>query len=93
MHVDDRTRLQHMLDAARDAITFIRGKTVADLARDKQLTLALFKCIEIMGPSSRGPRSRRCYWRRRNTPHSRAAGKNKEPAVGICENRRVRLKS
>jgi uncharacterized protein with HEPN domain len=52
MHVDDRTRLQHMLDAARDAITFIRGKTVADLARDKQLTLALLKCIEIMGEAA-----------------------------------------
>ena len=52
MHVDDRTRLQHMLDAARDAITFVRGKTVTDLARDKQLTLALFKCIEIMGEAA-----------------------------------------
>jgi len=52
MHVDDRTRLQHMLDAARDASTFISGKKVADLARDKQLTLALFKCIEIIGEAA-----------------------------------------
>ncbi len=52
MHVDDRTRLQHMLDASRDALTFVRGKKVSDLARDKQLTLALFKCIEIIGEAA-----------------------------------------
>jgi len=52
MHVDDRTRLRHILDAARDALTFARGKEISDLYGDKQLTLALFKCIEIIGEAA-----------------------------------------
>jgi hypothetical protein len=38
---DDRVRLRHMLDAARQAITFIAGHQRADLDRELQLTLAL----------------------------------------------------
>lgn len=34
---DDRVRLRHMLDAARQALTFIRGRQRADLDPDLQL--------------------------------------------------------
>jgi uncharacterized protein with HEPN domain len=41
-----------MLDAAREAITFGAGRTRDDLKRDRVLTLALVKCIEIIGEAA-----------------------------------------
>jgi uncharacterized protein with HEPN domain len=41
-----------MLDAAGDALRFACGKEISDLNREKQLTLALFKCIEIIGEAA-----------------------------------------
>jgi uncharacterized protein with HEPN domain len=52
MFVDDKTRLRHMLDAAREALEFSRGKNRALLAGDRQLALALTKCIEIIGEAA-----------------------------------------
>lgn len=52
MPPSDRTRLLHMLDAAREAVTFASGRSVADLARDRLLTLALVKCVEIIGEAA-----------------------------------------
>jgi uncharacterized protein with HEPN domain len=49
---DDTLRLQDMLTAARDARTFAAAKSEADLFRDKQLTLALLKCVEIIGEAA-----------------------------------------
>jgi uncharacterized protein with HEPN domain len=49
---DDKHRLQDMLTAARDARAFAAGKTEADLSRDKQLTLALLKCVEVVGEAA-----------------------------------------
>ncbi|MCX7926382.1 MAG: DUF86 domain-containing protein [Fimbriimonadales bacterium] len=52
MKPDDRVRLQHMLDAARDAVEFMRGRSRADLDNDRQLTLAVVKAIEIIGEAA-----------------------------------------
>lgn len=41
-----------MVAAVRDANAFIVGKREADLARDRQLTLALLKCVEIIGEAA-----------------------------------------
>jgi uncharacterized protein with HEPN domain len=41
-----------MLDAARDACSFVRGRDRADLASDRMLTYALFKAIEIIGEAA-----------------------------------------
>ena len=49
---DDNLRLQDMLMAARDARKFVAGKAEPDLPHDKQLTLALLKCIEIIGEAA-----------------------------------------
>jgi len=49
MRQDDLIRFRHMLDAAREAVGFIRGRTRSDLNGDRQLVLALVKCIEIIG--------------------------------------------
>jgi uncharacterized protein with HEPN domain len=50
--IDDLTRLRHMRDAATEAIRFISGRTRADLNRDRMLTLALVKDIEIVGEAA-----------------------------------------
>ena len=54
MYVDDATRLRHMRDAAAEAVRFAEGKTRADLDADRQLVLALVKCIEIVGEAASG---------------------------------------
>ena len=41
-----------MRDAAREAMEFAHGRERADLNRDRQLALALLKCIEIVGEAS-----------------------------------------
>ncbi len=43
MQPDDLIRLQHMLDAAREAVGFIRHRNRGDLDHDRQLTWALVK--------------------------------------------------
>lgn len=52
MPKDDRVRLRHMLDAASEAVEFAKGKTRADLERDRLLVLGLLKCIEIVGEAA-----------------------------------------
>ena len=45
---DDGVRLQHMLDAAKQAGDFARGRSRVDLDRDLQLSLALTRLVEIV---------------------------------------------
>ena len=49
---DDTLRLQDMLAAARDACSFVMGRSVADLSQDKQLKLALLKSVEMIGEAA-----------------------------------------
>ncbi len=49
MNKDDAVRLQHMLDAAREAISFAQGLHRTDLDGDRKLILALVKDVEIIG--------------------------------------------
>ena len=49
MRKDDEIRLLHMLEAAREAVTFARRRTRGDLDNDHQLVLALVKDVEIVG--------------------------------------------
>jgi uncharacterized protein with HEPN domain len=42
-----------MLDAARQAVDFARGRTRADLDRDFQLSLALTRLVEIVGEAAK----------------------------------------
>ena len=48
----DRIRLQHMLDAARQAATFMEGMSQQQLVDDLRTTFALVKCIEIIGEAA-----------------------------------------
>ena len=48
----DHTRLRHMLDAARAALTFTAGKTRADLTDDLMLQFALVRALEVIGEAA-----------------------------------------
>jgi uncharacterized protein with HEPN domain len=48
----DRVRMQHMLDAAREARAFLSGRDRAGLESDRLLALGLAKCIEILGEAA-----------------------------------------
>jgi uncharacterized protein with HEPN domain len=52
MLTNDTIRLQHMLDAAHEAIQFASGHTRADLDHDRMLVLSLVKAIEIIGEAA-----------------------------------------
>src|SRR5579864_7256164 len=49
MNEHDLTRLEDMLDAARDAQSFIADRTRAMLDTDKMFAFALVRAIEIIG--------------------------------------------
>jgi len=48
----DAVRLRHMLDAGQEALTFVQGRSRADLDTDRQLVLSLVKEIEIIGEAA-----------------------------------------
>ena len=52
MRRDDEICVRHMLDAAREAVSFAQGRTRDDLSTDRQLVLALVKDIEIVGQAA-----------------------------------------
>ena len=52
MQKDDSIRLRHMLDAAKEAESFSQDKTRNSLDTDRELVLALVKCIEIIGEAA-----------------------------------------
>ncbi len=48
----DSIRLRHMLDAAKEALSFVSGKSRTDLENNRMLVLALVKDIEIIGEAA-----------------------------------------
>jgi uncharacterized protein with HEPN domain len=54
MPKDDRILLRHMLDAARKASDFIKGRSRADLDCDEMLALAIIRLLEVIGEAARG---------------------------------------
>lgn len=61
MNPDDIGRLQHMLDAANEAIGFVQGRVAQDLTRDRILLLALDQPAHIgrRGRTDPPPRDQR----------------------------------
>jgi uncharacterized protein with HEPN domain len=45
-------RLRHMLDHAKEAVVMARGKTRAELDRNRQLNLSLVRLLEIVGEAA-----------------------------------------
>ena len=52
MSESDRIRLQHMLDAAREALSFAAGRSRVDLNHDRMLALSLTAEIQIIGEAA-----------------------------------------
>ena len=52
MKRDDRIRLEHMLEAARQAVGVASKNVREDLDRDRFLVLGLMKCLEIIGEAA-----------------------------------------
>ena len=52
MQRSDRIRIHHMLDAAREALSFTADKTRSDLDTNRMLVLSLVKSIEIVGEAA-----------------------------------------
>ena len=46
---DDKVRLKHMLEHAREAVAMIKGKERADLRLERMLELSLIRLIEVVG--------------------------------------------
>ena len=53
MPIDDQVRLHHILDAAQQALTFVKGRSRAELEKDSMLSLALVRLLEIIGEAAR----------------------------------------
>lgn len=49
---NDNTRLRHMLEATKEALSIIRGKQRRDLESDRILELALTRLLEVIGEAA-----------------------------------------
>jgi uncharacterized protein with HEPN domain len=54
MPASDTVRVRHIRDAARKALSFVQGRSRADLDTDPMLSLALVRLLEIIGEAARG---------------------------------------
>ncbi len=54
MHVDDVTRMQHVREAALEAVELVRESTRQDLDTDRKLALAIVRLLEIVGEAANG---------------------------------------
>ncbi len=52
MNRNDRVRMQHMLDAANEALAFAANQTRQSLVTNRMLALSLVKDIEIIGEAA-----------------------------------------
>lgn len=48
----DSVRFRHMLDHAREAVGFARGRSRDDLEKDRLLNLALVRLVEMVGEAA-----------------------------------------
>lgn len=54
MFKNDSVRIRHILDAAREAISFADNRRRTDLDTDRKLNLSLVRLLEIIGEAARG---------------------------------------
>ena len=52
MFIDDQVKIKHMLDAANECLSFVKGKSRNELTTNKILVYALVKVIEIIGEAA-----------------------------------------
>ncbi len=56
---DDSASLRQMLDHSREAVTLVQGRPREDLDRERVLTLALCRLVEIIGEAANRVSQRR----------------------------------
>jgi uncharacterized protein len=49
---EDSNRVRHMVDAAESALGFMKGRSRADLDKDKMLLFAVVRALEIVGEAA-----------------------------------------
>ena len=49
---DDKIKLQHMLDHAKEAVALVQGKEKSDLQKNRLLELAATRLVEIVGEAA-----------------------------------------
>jgi uncharacterized protein with HEPN domain len=49
---DDKIKLQHMLEHAKEAVALVRGKEKSDLRKNRLLELATTRLVEIVGEAA-----------------------------------------
>ena len=54
MYKDDDTRIRHILDAALEAVDFLKDQSRKDLDNDRKLNLSIIRLLEIIGEAARG---------------------------------------
>lgn len=52
MFIDDQVRLHHMLESAKQATSFIEGRNREDLEDNAMLSLAILRCLEVIGEAA-----------------------------------------
>ena len=52
MKLEDKIRIQHMLDAANEALAFASDVTEKDFSKNRMLILSIIKEIEIIGEAA-----------------------------------------
>lgn len=52
MRPEDGVRIKHILDAAREAISFAQGHTLDSLEADRMRLLAIIRLVEIIGEAA-----------------------------------------
>ena len=52
MSPEDKVRVQHILDAAREAVIFAQGQTYESLEADHMRSLAVIRLLEIIGEAA-----------------------------------------
>ena len=52
MRRDDEIRLRHMLDAAKETLSFAEGCTRSDLDTDRKTTVSVVKGVEMVGEAA-----------------------------------------
>jgi uncharacterized protein with HEPN domain len=52
MPPEDRIRLRHILDAAREALSYVQGRQRRSLDTDRMLVHSIVRCVEIIGEAA-----------------------------------------
>jgi uncharacterized protein with HEPN domain len=49
---DDAARLRHILDAAKEAIEFVDGRSLDEFSQDRMAVRAVVNCLQVIGEAA-----------------------------------------